>query len=149
MVVQIRVARNPRRWRSFCSVRLDWRAPHRFRLARTRSCGSAAVRRKRGRAPVLAAYMNPWFFGRVRSPVHTKRVSRPPVMQGQATRKSEKRENAKTAKNAKTRKRRKRENESKSPLEWSQKSMPEIDLGLEVVVLMLMIREWWLSQRLL
>ena len=50
---------------------------------------------------------------------------------------------------AKTRKPRKRENESKSLLEWSQKSMPEIDLGLEVVVLMLMIREWWLSQRLL
>ena len=38
---------------------------------------------------------------------------------------------------------------SKSLLEWSQKSMPEIDLGLEVVVLILMIREWWLSQRLL
>ena len=66
-------------------------------------------------------------------------------MQGQATRKRENRENAKTEK--------KRENgeknESKSLLEWSQKSMPEIDLGLEVVVLMLMIREWWLSQRLL
>ena len=72
---------------------------------------------------------------RCRHTVRTKRVSRPPVMQGQATRKPRKRENG--------------ENESKSLLEWSQKSMPEIDLGLEVVVLMLMIREWWLSQRLL
>ena len=129
MVVQIRVARNPRRWRSFCSVRLDWRAPHRFRLARTRSCGSAAVRRKRGRAPVLAAYMNPWFFGRVRSPVHTKRVSRPPVMQGQATRKRENRKNAKTAKtakNAKTRKRRKRENEVRACWSGVRKARPRL-----------------------
>ena len=34
--------------------------------------------------------------------VHTKRVSRPPVMRGQATRKRENRENAKTAKTAET-----------------------------------------------
>ena len=61
----------------------------------------------------------------------------------------QKREHGENGKNAKTRTRRKRENESKSLLEWSQKSMPEIDLGLEVVVLMLTIREWWLSQRLL
>ena len=81
--------------------------------------------------------------------MHTKRVSRPPVMQGQATRKRENRKNAKTAKTAKNAKTAKTRKRSKSLLEWSQKSTPEIDLGLEVVVLMLMIREWWLSQRLL
>ena len=69
--------------------------------------------------------------------------ARPPVMQGQATRKRENRENGENGK-----KRENGENESKSLLERSQKSMPEIDLGLEVVVLMLTIREWWLSQRL-
>ena len=36
------------------------------------------------------------------SAVRTKRVSRPPVMLGQATRKRENRENAKTAKTAET-----------------------------------------------